>query len=258
MTTGRTLDRWKRIYVSGYDLSGYMRTIGPLSWVYPEIEQKAVTDEVSGVQLDASEITTGTLNAIFDNTADVSIHAALSSAGVLRNVLVAQGIQGVPAAGDPVFMGAFSHSGYLATPGGGDIGLNVVFGKTSPSVGMLYDKPWGDLIHAKNVESDVNTAVGIDNWRGVASAAGGWMMWQLLSVVGEGSIIMKIQEASSNSNGSFADLTGATSGEIEHTAVPTSGIVQLGITAAVKRYLRWQIVLDGITSADFIIGFVRK
>lgn len=245
-----------RVYIDGYDLSGYTRNFGPLNWIYPEIDQLAVLDEVRGMLPDTPEISPGTLNAIFANTADVGIHAALGSAGVLRDVLIAQGIQAVPATGDPVFMGAFSHTGYTLEAAAGDLALNCPFSKTSPSQGMLYDQPWGVLLHADGSETEVNDQAGIDD-NGAATAKGGWLMYQLLSAVGTGTIIIKVQDAATNSDGSFADLSGATSGEIANTAAPTSGIVQVGITATVRRYLRWQIVLDGITSARFLLSFVR-
>lgn len=256
MATGRTLKRWSRVYIAGYDMSGYTRDLGPLEWTYPEIEQVSLLDPVRGALPDSPDITIGTLNGIFDNTASVSIHAALAAAGVNRDVLVAQGIRAVPAAGDPVFMAALNHNGYNVAPSGGDIALTVPFGKSSPAEDLNYDQPWGVLLHANEAATDVNTATGIDDL-GAASAAGGWMMYHLLSVVGEGTVEIKVQEASSNLNASFGDLSGATSGELAHTAAPTSGIVQLSKTAAVKRYLRWQVALDGITSATFVLGFVR-
>ena len=257
MATGRTLlSRWSRIYIDGFDMSGYTRDLGPLAWTYQESEQKAISDEVSGVLLDKASISPGTLNGIFDNTATSGIHAALSSAGVMRDTLVAIGIQAEPAAGDPVFMGSFAHSGYTAAPAGADIALTCPFGKVSVIEGMDYDQPWGVLLHANSAVTEANTAVGIDD-NGTATTKGGYLMYQILSVVGEGDVTIKVQDAATNSNGSFADITGATSGEIAHTAVPCAGIIQLGTTATVRRFLRWQVVLDGITSVTFVLGFVR-
>ena len=34
MATGRTVSKWVRCYVDGRNLSGYGRTIGPLTWDY--------------------------------------------------------------------------------------------------------------------------------------------------------------------------------------------------------------------------------
>lgn len=256
MATGRSFKRWMRVYIDGYDMSGYSRNLGPLNCIYPEIDQLSLLDAVNGMLPDDPEISPGTLNGLFDNTALTGIHAALGSAGVLRDVMVPIGIQAVPAAGNPVFMGSFSHSGYIVEAAAGDLGLNCQFGKTSPSQAMLYDQPWGVLLHADGSETDVNDQAGIDD-NGAATTKGGWLMYQLLSAAGDGTIVIKIQDAATNADGSFADLSGATSGEIEETAAPTSGIIQLAKTATVRRYLRWQVVLDGITSARFLLSFVR-
>ena len=256
MSTGITLSRYQRIYIEGQDMSGYTREIGPLTWTYPEIDQVSKLDAVIGTLLDTPDINVGTLNGIFDNTVTSGIHTALSTAGVLRDVLIAQGIQAAPVAGDPVFMFPQSHAGYLPAPSGGDLALTVKFAKTSPAEFMLYDQPWGVLLHANEAATAANTAVGIDD-NGASSAKGGWLMYHNLSVVGEGDVTISIDEASTNTNPNFAALSGATSGAIAHTAVPCSGIVQLGNTAAVKRYLRWQIALSGITSCNFVLAFVR-
>jgi hypothetical protein len=253
---GRTLKRWARMYVDGYDMSGYTREIGPLAWTYDEVEQVALMDAVRGALPDHPEISIGTLNGIFDNTAISGIHAVLGSAGVSRDVLVALGIQAAPAEGDPVFIGAYNQLAYQVAPSGGDVALTVPFGKTSPAEALLYEQPWGVLLHENSAEADVNAATGIDD-AGASSSAGGYLMYHILDVEGTGDVTIKIEEADTNTDISFGDLTDATSGEIAHTAIPCSGIVQLGKTADIKQYLRWQIVLDGITSCTFVLGFVR-
>lgn len=256
MTTGRTLKRWTRVYIDGYDMSGYTREIGPLAWVYDEVEQVALSDSVRGVLPDHPEISIGTLNGLFDNTATSGIHAVLGSAGSSRDVLVALGIQAAPAEGDHAFIGAYNQLAYQVSPSGGDVALTVPFGKISPAKALLYEQPWGILLHENSAETGVNSATGVDD-AGAASSAGGYLMYHILAVEGTGNITIKIEEADTNTDLSFGDLTDATSGAIADTAVPCSGIVQLGKTAAVKRYLRWQIVLDGITSCTFVLGFVR-
>jgi len=257
MATGRTLlKRWSRIYIDGFDMSGYTRELGPLAWTYPEIDQTAILDGVKGVLTDAPEISPGTLNGIFNNTATSGIHAALSTPGSARDTLVAIGIQAEPAAGDPVFMGSFAHTGYVAAPSGGDIVLTCPFGKVNVAEGMTYEQPWGVLLHASGAETGANSAAGIDD-NGAATTKGGYLMYQILAVAGEGTVTISIDDAATNAGGSFSALSGATSGEIAHTAVPAAGIIQLGTTATVRRYVRWQMALDGITACSFVLGFVR-
>jgi len=256
MTTGRTLKRWTRVYVDGYDFSGYTREVGPLSIVSPEVEQVGLSDSVRGALPDLPEVTMGTLNAIFSSDTGAHVQAVLGVPGVSRDVMIPIGIQAAPAQGDPVFMGAFNHNGFVLSPSGGDMALTVPFGRTSPAEGMTYSNPWGVLLHASSATTGANTATGVDD-RGAASSKGGWMMYQVFSVEGTGTLVISIQDAAVNSNASFADLSGATSGDIAHTAVPCSGIVKLSTTATVRRYLRWQLSLTDITSATFALSFVR-
>ena len=259
MSTGRTLKRWTRIFVDGVDLSGYTREIGPLGWTYDEVEQVALMDGVKGALPNHPEISIGTLNGLFDNTATSGIHAALSTAGGnSRDVLVAMGIRADPAAGDPAFMGAFNQTAYMIAPSGGDIALTVPFGKISPAEGLLYEKPWGTLLHASGAETAANTAIGIDDdRRGASTALGGYLVYHILDVDGTGTVTISVEDAATNLNASFAALDGATTAAIAHTAVPCSGIIQIDKTDTVRRYLRWQLALDTITSCTFVLGFVR-
>jgi len=256
LTTGRTLKRWVRMYVDGYDMSGYTREIGPLAWTYDEVEQVALMDSVRGALPDHPEISIGTLNGIFDNTATSGIHAVLGSAGVSRDVLVALGIQAAPAKGDPVFIGAYNQLAYQVAPSGGDVALTVPFGKTSPAEALLYEQPWGVLLHENAEETGANTGTGIDLTT-VSTAMGGYFMYHILSVTGTGTVTLSVEDAATNLNASFAALDGATTAAIAHTSVPCSGIIQIDKTDTVRRYVRWQMALDTITACTFVIGFVR-
>lgn len=255
MTSGRTLKRFARVYADGYDLSGFTSEIGPLVTTFDEAEAVTLMDAVKGVLPNTPEISVGVLNACFDNTAVVGLHAAMSGAGVSRNVLVALGIQAAPVQGNPAFMGAWQQLGYQAVPGGATT-ITIPFGEWDISKSPFYSKAWGTLLHANGAETGVNAAAGVDD-NGASSSKGGFMVYHILSVIGTGTVTITVQEASINTDANFALLTGATSGAIAHTAVPASGLVQLGVTAAVKRYLRWQITLSTITSATFVLGFVR-
>lgn len=41
MATGRTKEKYRRVYIDGYDMSGFGRTIGPLEWKYDEADLTA-------------------------------------------------------------------------------------------------------------------------------------------------------------------------------------------------------------------------
>jgi hypothetical protein len=71
-------------------------------------------------------------------------------------------------------------------------------------------------------------------------------------------LTLKVQDAATNSNGSFSDLSGATSGSITAAVTPQSGMVALGTTATVRRYLRWQLVFGTATTCSFTAAFIRN
>lgn len=259
MATGRTVLKHSRIYVDGYNLSGYARQFGPLSQEYETAEDAALTDPVKGAWCGQGTISPGTINAYLETNVGVTaMHDTLATAGVNRVLLAAIGIRAAPAMGDPVFCGQFVNSGYQYE-GSPNVYVNMPFGKTAGvAANMRYSKPWGVLLHAEASENAVNAAIGIDD-NGAASAFGGFMVYQLLSVTGAGTVTLKVQDAAVNANGSFADLVGATSGAIANTAAPTAGVVAIGTTATVRQFLRWQLVFGGgSTAATFLLAFVRS
>lgn len=257
MGTGRTVAKHTRVYADGYDLSGDARTIGPLAWTFEEHEFLGLLAELKGALPGQATINVGTLNATLDNTA-AHIHAVLQNAGVKRNVMVPIGIRAAPAQGDPVFFGQFEQKDYLSDVAAEGLTVNVPFAAWSgDAASLLYDKPWGILLHANAAETAVNTAIGVDDY-GAQTLKGGLMAYQIFAIAGTGTITIKVQDAATNTNPSFADLTGATSGAISNTAVPTADLVALGTAQTVRQYLRWQIALSGITSVTFALAFARK
>lgn len=255
MATGRTHLRYVRVYADGYDLSGYTRQIGPLEIEFAADAMAALTDEVKNVLPDHASIGVGELNGFFDNTATSGLHAAASGAGVKRTLLVAIGIRGAPAQGDPAWMGQFEQLGYHAVPEDGYVVANIPFGMHAfDGATLLYDKVWGTLLAPLAARTAVNSAVGVDD-NGAATTRGGLMCYQLLS--SNGTVTLKTQDAATNADGSFADITGATSGSINASVTPAAGIVALGNTATVRRYIRWQLAFGTATTASFCLAFVR-
>lgn len=257
MSTGRTVSRWGRIYVAGYDLSGDTRTIGPLGMMQETEDMEGLDWAVKGGLPGQSIVTIGALNTMLNSDGAARTHDLFHTPGSNYPVMVPIGIRAAPAQGDPVFCCQVNELGYTGEVGLNSLALNLTFGGKPASLALNHKKPWGTLLRPKLATTAANTAVGVDD-AGAASANGGFMCYQIFSATGEGTVEIKVQEADTNQNASFADLTGATSGAIAHTAVPAGGIVQLATTAAVKRYLRWQIELTGITSATIALAFVRS
>lgn len=259
MSTGRTLQKYFRVYMDGYDLSGFGRSVGPFGIVHNEADMTAVmSDTVKGYLTTQSEVNIGEFNGLFDNTATTGLHA-LAVAPAPRVVTVAMGIRAAPANGDPCFAGKFLQKGYQAVDDGGALTVNMPFsGWDSASGALGYGQGFGQLLHASAAETGASTSTGFDNLQSVATTTkGGYMVYQVLaSSNASHTATLKVQEADTNLNASFADLTGATTGSITVTA-GVSGIVALSPTATIKQYLRWQIALGTATSVTFVLAFVR-
>jgi len=261
MATGRTLNKYYRVYAGGYDLSGFGREIGPIGIEVEEADLSAWMDPVKGYLKNRAQVGIGTLNAVLDNTATTGIHAVMGTAGIKRDILIALGIQAAPAAGDPAFMGQFAQSGYQEVDNGGAMTVTIPFeGWDGIANSMLYAPGWGVLLHPNAAETGVNAGTGFDNPTGGQTLNGGLMAYHVLASSGPShTATLKVQDAATNTNPSFADLSGATTGVITVTA-GVSGLIALpttGAGATVRQFLRWQIVLGTATSVTFLIGFVR-
>ena len=261
MATGRSINKYARVYVDGFDLSGHARTIGPLSSIFQEGADDPMNAAIIGNLLGQATINPGTLNALFDNTAVTGIHSVLGTAGGQRTLMVAQGIQAAPAKGDPVFAGQFRQSSYQSTPGDTPVALMVKFSPTSSAAATLqYTNPWGVLLHSNGAELAASTDSGVDQL--AESTWGGYMVYEVLAAAGAGNITatLKVQDSSTANDGDFGDLL--SSGVINCGAggvyVPTFGVVALGVTATVKQFVRWQVVLGTATSVTFVLSFHRN
>jgi len=254
MATGRTLKRWLRAYVDGVDLSGDARAVGPLEWDYSGNQAAAFADSVQGTLPMHPNITPTAIQAFLDNTTGHVHDLFEDGAGLFRNVMIAQGIRAAPAAGDPVYMGEFEQLSYKEEEGDGFTIVSMNFSPSARRAVLYYEQPWGVLLHAKGAETGVNTAVGIDD-NGASSVLGGLMAYQLFS--SNGTLAIKTEHASANNDASFAQITGATSGNINASTTPVGGFVAIAKGTTINRYLRWQITLGTATTATFALAFIR-
>lgn len=256
MATGRTKPRWTRVYVDGYNMSGYARSIGPLAWEYEEQDMTALQDAVKTYLGGHPQVNVGTLNAVFDNTATVGVHTVLQAAGNIRTVLVAQGIRAEPADGDPCFGGQFTQGSYQVANEGA-VYANVGFqGVAGDAVSKIYPSPWGTLLHAdaeRLAATGVNDAVGFDNVTGGQTTKGGFFLYMVTA--GDGTATLSVQDAAVNNDGGFALLAGATTGEL-NCAVKQYGVV-IPTTMTIRQYLRWQIAFNSATTVTFLTAFMR-
>ena len=251
MATGRTTLNNYRVYIDGYDMSGYSRSFGPLSCTFEEGVDDAVSLPVKATWPGNAVIGMGTLNGIFDNTATSGIHATQSAVSLKRTVIVAAGIQGAPANNDPAFCGQFVQTGYEAGPSENPVTATIPFANTSGLASNLnYARPWGTLLLAPAAKTAANSATGIDQT--ASTSLGGYMCYQIFA--GNGTAAIKVQDAATNSDGSFADLL--STGTIS-CSTPTADIVALAKNATARRYIRWQIALGTATTVTFALVWVR-
>lgn len=254
MATGRTVPKFVRCYVDGYDMSGYSRTIGPLKWEYEEADLTVqMSDAMMGFMSNLPSISPGILNGVFDNTATSGLHVIGSAVAASRIITVPIGIQAAPAQGDPCFNGQFVQAGYHGEIVGPSVYAQVPFGEWDVLSPLNYDQPWGVVLDPMSAQTGANTAVGIDD-NGGASTAGGYMIYHVSA--GNGTATISIDDAATNTNPNFGALASATSGELDMSSVQ-KGIVQLGVTATVRQFLRWQISLNTATTVTFALAFVR-
>lgn len=254
MATGRTVLKYSKVYVDGFDMTGDARSFGPLVWQFTEADTTTLGDGVKSAMPDNVHITPTAINTIFSNTATTGSHIIMQ-AQETSVLMMPIGIRADPAQGDPCFMGQFMQKDFMTETAVGDtVSINSPYsGWAAEGATLLYSKPWGYLLHAKGAETAVNTAVGIDD-NGAASAKGGYMVYQLFS--SNGTVNIKVQDAATNTNVSFADLVA--SGLVDASATPKSGLVALSTTATVRQFLRWQITLGTATTCTFATAFVRQ
>jgi len=253
----RTHNKHWRVYMDGVDLSGYSRTVGTLGWMFDSEPDAAITDAVKNIIPGKGEITAGPINVFLDNdTAGAYVLAGSGTADRgTRTVMLPMGANAAPAQGDNFFGWEFEQVGFNPEQGSGFVVANIALGGASYASALTYKKPWGILLHAKGAETAVNTAVGVDDI-GASSALGGIFCYQIFS--SNGTVTVKAQDAATNSDGSFGDLSGATSGVVDASSSPKHDMIALSTTATVRRYLRWQIVFGTATTATFCAGLIRN
>ncbi len=246
--------KFTRIYANGYDISGEASNIGTVGYTQDAPMVAAYSDDVLNSVLGQSQIQCGPINAFLSPSVSIGIHELFNGGMDVINVLIAFGSLAVPAVGDPVFAWTMRQGGYTADGAEGVVGVNIPFPNADYSTVKGYHSPFGLLVHAKGAETAANTAEAtIDNT--ASSAKGGIFAYQLFS--SNGTVTLKLQEADTNLNANFADLTGATSGIIDASVTPASGMVALSTTATVKRYIRWQLAFGTATTATFALAFIR-
>lgn len=245
------LKHW-RAYVNGVDVSGTARSIGALTWAFGAEPDTALTDGCKNILIGQGEIKADALNAFLENDA---AQLFVNQAQTTRNVMFAMGANAAPVAGNPIFAWKFEDVGYKADQGSGFVSATLPFGDSSYASTLTYKRPWGFLLHANATRTAVNSSTGLDD-NAASSALGGIFIYHLHS--SNGTVTLKAQDAATNADGSFADITGATSGSVDASVTPKHDMIALALGSTVRRYTRWQLAFGTATTATFTLGFIRN
>ena len=250
----RTHKKNWRIYVDGFDMSGYGFGIGPLAHLAEPVGETPLTDALQGQLPGINTVSIGTLNTVLDNTVTVGSHIVLKIIGGSRVVAVAIGDVDAPASGDPCFAGQFTQLNYRAA-GEGMVTTTIDFGPDALAASLLYAKPWGNVIDAKGEETGANSGNGDHENVPGQTTAGGFMVWELFAADGTGTVTMSIEDDEAT-DGTYTSLV--TTAAIDVSTVPIGGVVVLGTGVTVDTFTRWQVAFGGnTTEATFFISFHR-
>ena len=261
--TGRTLFKFSRVYLGGYDVSGYTRAYGPLTWEFDPVDLTTLTDPVKGYLPGNCNISIANVNAVMDAATASQLYGSMRfgvASNTARVVTVAIGDRAAPTQGDPCFNGYFQQDGFNAAEDAGAIVVNIPFGAWYAADMEVYRRPWGRVLNANVDRTAVNATTGAATVDDAASTAfGGYMVYHVTAMTADPSTAtIKVQHAAAPAaEGDFNDLGGCTTGLISLSA-GMAGILPTTLpTTTVQRYLRWQIVLGTATHVQFVLSFVR-
>lgn len=250
----RTVSRWVRTYLGGYPLSSDLMTLGQAEHSFEAVELTGGSDEISGFLPGMPNVSLGPISGLFNNSTN-HLHAIATAASLAQVITVAIGDQAAPVAGVPSFNHFPEFLKYQASQSAGGVFVNVEVGNRSTrATANPFHEPWGTILEPGSVaRTAVNAAIGIDDF-GAATNFGGYQVAQILA--GNGTATIKTQHASTNTNPSFSDLTGATTGVVD-CASPKALVAATARGLTVNRYLRWQVVFGTATTVTFVLSFTR-
>jgi hypothetical protein len=254
MTRGRSVPAHERVYIDGYDMSGYLFDAGERGVDFDEHESRCFSDAAVGVTMGKGRTVFGPFSGVLDNTPDSGVHVLASAAqGQERHIIHLRGVEAEPAIGDDAFCAVMLQQSYKAT-GQGLVTVSMTFAPPTDR-SSLYAQPFGALLHPLTSATAVNSA-NTNHDNGAATAAGGWFMYQIRSITGSGTVTISVDDSATGTT--WAALAGATTTAIATASAPTCGVVELATNVAVRRYLRWQIAFGGsATACVFALAFMR-
>ena len=254
--TGRTVSKYNRLYLGnstiGLDLSCDTMSVGEAGIDFDIDEQAAYCWDVKGGLPDWGNLTLGPVNMSLNAGTAENHDAMVALQGSQVSACLAIGIREAPTYGSPAFIWQGSLKSYVSAPAGGMVMATATLSGDNAETNLYYSKPWGVVVHPLASETGQNTATAgtiIDN--GAASTNGGYLYYNYTVLDGSLDGAVGILEDSADAS--------AWSLLIPRPAIaaPAAGIIQLAPGSTVKRFLRWQLLFDGATTATFFLAFVR-
>ena len=257
---GRGVSKNNRLYLgcdtAALDLSCSTLATNAAGVDFAVDDMAAYCWSVKGGMLGQGTLSFGPVNVTLytDATAALSAHDVLDDmAAQTVYPALALGLTAAPVIGSVCFATPMELKSYSGVEGENTVTLTATM--SSPNLPVMnYANPWGVVLHtlvaATAANTDTAAATVVDN--GAESTSGGYMYYALTSV-DAGTVTISVDD--SDNGDTYDALSGATSGAL---SAPKAGIVQLGTTATVRRYLRWQVALaGGASTATFFTAFVR-
>lgn len=255
MPTGRSVIDFEKVYIDGFDMSGYTSDPGERGVEYARHDLPVIGDVIKGGLVGKPDVVFGPLNGVFDNTAGSGISILADAAkGTRRNVMHMRGVRGAVGVGDDAFCGPFLQT--VHKTGFGDLVTAKLEFAYDATAGLNYDEFFGNVVHLFASETGANASNTPNVNNGAASAAGGWMAYQILSITGAGGTATLSIDDSANGT-AWTALSVSTTGAVAQASAPTAGFIQLATNATVRQYLRWQLSLSVSTACVFALAFMR-
>lgn len=240
-------ERWMRLYVGGYNLSGDARTVGTLENGVAEVDVSGWSEAVRNY-LSGGVWMSGIrgLQVLMNDTTGQA-YARLKNAGTQEAVSILFGGGGEPAIPDPAYLIPAIHMNSVA---GLDNSAGVLTGDFDVDAGTKgtgTQKPFGVVLHP---QTSLNTATnGASHDNGAATAAGWSANVHVVAAAG-GACVLRLQHSTDDS--AWSTLATFTANGQSVTSEHISA------TGTVNRYVRFSLVSIAAGSVTPVVTFARN
>lgn len=240
------LEKYARIYVDGYNMSGDARSFSSVGSAYGEVDMTGWSN-TSRQWLTDKHLTAGIegLQAHFNDTASSGSFDLLKDSAAGKEVALLFGGNAEPEFGDPMYMLAAAQMSANSTFDSQAGILNATF---RADVVDYNEWPWGHILHPETNISITTTGSTLDN--GVASTNGWHAMLHLVDADAGGAWTLKVRHSTDDI--SYSDLGTFTS---TGTAITSEHI---GAVGTVNRYVLVEFTKGSGVDLTPVVTFARN